>query len=173
MRVNNVAAIFVSILIFVASIAAVLFINLWEFSSKQDKNQVQYGVLDLSEESNIKLTNLNGSWEFYPGVFIDSPSESPIKPRYANVPGSLINMREAQVGGGYAGTYRLVVKVPAQGAYGIKTGSIRTACRTFINGEEAFVIGKPSVNKGEHEHGSRYETAFAHEINGEIEMPAW
>lgn len=116
---------------------------------------------------------MDGFWEFYPGQLVDPESIDEAFEKYekiyVKVPGDWVtylnNDKSVETG-----TYRLKIKVPKDGMYGIKTSTIRTSCRIFMNGKEVAGVGSPSLDKNEYSPGSRYEIGFADSVNEIIEV---
>jgi diguanylate cyclase (GGDEF)-like protein len=114
--------------------AAFLFI----MGCTQEKNGSTYavsGVADLSRTGHIsKIIDLNGEWEFYPGVLLtpadfENP-ESPLKAEYLHVPGDWNKLQDARG----IGTYRLKVMLPAERRnYSLKIKWVRTICKVWAD----------------------------------------
>lgn len=170
---NRITSIILSILIIIFAVSAIIYINLHE---TEQKYKAQNGVLDLRTwgGENNGLVLLDGEWEFYPGVLID-PTDTQISDykdikTILKVPGGW----EASMGSGddynHSGTYRLAVYLPKEGQYGLKTSTIRTSARIYMNGKEVSFIGNPSLNKEEHKYGSRFKMAFSESDNRNIDL---
>ena len=54
--------------------------------------------------------------------------------------------------------------------YAVKTNTIRTAARIYLNGQETSSMGKPSVLRNDFQRDSRFMTAAANSLNKEIEI---
>ena len=123
--------------------AAFLFI----MGCTQEKNGSTYavsGVADLSRSGHIsKIIDLNGEWEFYPGVLLtpadfENP-ESPLKPEYLHVPGDWNKLQDARG----IGTYRLKVMLPAERRnYSLKIKWVRTICKVWADNTLLAEIGE-------------------------------
>lgn len=185
LEIKYAISISISILIVLISIGYILKLN---FAIETNPYIAEYGVLDLGawegyDKDNIELI---GEWEFYPGELIDIseglvkfPNEikdtnkydeykSTIK--YVQVPGpwnSYLNESHSSNG---SGTYRLVIRVPNDGIYGIKTGTIRAACRIFLNGDEVANMGRPSLTKSDFIPSSKYNIGYTKSIDRKIEL---
>ena len=167
-----------SILIAIISLGFILWNNTNEQAAKYiaEEGKLDLTSWDLYGKENIELL---GKWEFYPGKLMDFPNPAKdvneIKDdksvrNYVEVPGewnSYLNDNGSPDG---SGTYRLVIKVPKEGTYGIKTGTIRAACRIFLNGEEVASMGNPSLDKSDFVPLSKYNIGFTQSINQEIHL---
>lgn len=161
----------ISIVIVCIIIVYLMRINL---PDEKAQHQVQKGVLDLSDLRLDKknLIKLNGEWEFYPGVLL-KPNEisEDIENSYILVPGDWTEYLSADKNSADgSGTYRLIVKVSDDRAYAVKTNTIRTAARIYLNGQETSSMGKPSVLRDYFQRDSRFMTAAANSLNNEIEI---
>lgn len=132
------------------------------------------GVMDLSNWDRMENLNLDGEWEFYPNLLLN-PSEEKLEEykdvrKYVNVPGSWESYlnEDGRVDG--AGTYRLRIKLPKDGIYGIKTRTIRLSGLVFINGEEVISAGKPAYDRNNAASESRYKIGFAKSDHGELDL---
>ncbi len=168
-----------ALFIIMMSLAFIWFNN---FSgTQQQQYMVKGGVQDLSAwnvtaEKNVDLI---GEWEFYPGILLThlpgeggstSVPEQRYRIKYVSVPGSwnaYLNENKTAEG---SGTFRLVIKVPEDGIYGIKTSTIRTASRLFLNGQELANMGNPSLTKEDFIPQSKYNIGFSQSINRELEL---
>jgi len=112
-----------------------------------EKNGSTYavsGVADLSRNGHIsKIIDLNGEWEFYPGVLL-SPSDfdNPdnfLKPVFLHVPGDWNKLQGAKG----IGTYRLKVMLPAERKnYSVKIKWVRTICKVWADNTLLAQIGE-------------------------------
>lgn len=160
------------------SIIIVCMVTVYLISINLSDKKVQYqahrGVLDISDLSLDKksIIKLDGEWEFYPGVLLkpDEISED-IKHRYILVSGDWTDYLSSDKNSADgSGTYRLIVKVSDDRVYAVKTNTIRTAARIYLNGQETSSMGKPSVLRNEFQRDSRFMTAAANSLNKEIEI---
>lgn len=166
-KTNYTIAVIFSLLVLISSLAGIFFLDM---NDDIGADSVSYGVLDLSGEKDLGLVDLDGAWEFYPGVFLTQPEDFPETPEYFRVPGNIAVLPSAKTDDGFGGTYRLTIRVPQEGDYGIKTGTIRSAARVILNGRESFTIGNPSLSEADHKHGSRYGLAFVKSEDKNIEI---
>lgn len=175
---NRIVSILMASLIIIFTSIGLLFIN---FIHEETEYGAQEGILDLTQWDYLdgKPIKLNGKWEFYPDIFIDPVYTSDEKPsfdvyadikRLIYVPGDWGEGTYPKGSSNAAGTYRLIVNLPADMQYGIKTSTIRTAARIFMNGTEVAAVGRPSLEKGGHSAGSRYKMAFIESANKRIEL---
>lgn len=115
---------------------------------------VERGVLDLRSGnfSAGKTLALNGSWEFYPGQWIQpgrkgqAENKQDYNPQYIRVPGNWGEWSGAESGYGYA-TYRLHILLDDKEiAYAIKMNNLQTASRIYIDGRLVYEAGRPAQN---------------------------
>lgn len=183
---KRVISIIISGLIIVFSIVGVLVIN---SHTIEGDPIAQNGAMDLTDDEESKLISLDGRWEFYPGIFIfpagpDSLDGSEayaadegnpftihenIK-RYVKVPGDWGEAMDSRESSNSSGTYRLIINVPQEGQFGIKTSTIRTSARIYMNGKEVVLLGNPSLDRSDFIPASRYKTGFAESIDSKIEL---
>ncbi len=125
----------------------VAFLLLFITGCTQEKNRSTYavaGAADLSRSGHFsKIIDLNGEWEFYPGVLL-SPSdfENPdkfLKPVFLHVPGDWNKLQGAKG----IGTYRIKVMLPAERKnYSIKIKWVRTICKVWADNTLLAEIGE-------------------------------
>lgn len=167
-KFKYVASITVSMLIILLTIGIILVIN---FGKEESRYIAEKGVLDLRTWNKDKIIELDGEWEFYSGKLIKSEEEfnEEIK-EYIKVPGSWESyLKEEGLKNG-SGTYRLIIKVPEDGVYGIKSRTIRVANRIYLNGKEVAHVGNPSVNIDNLKAGSKYNIGVGSSLKEEIEL---
>ncbi|PKL15411.1 MAG: hypothetical protein CVV49_21310, partial [Spirochaetae bacterium HGW-Spirochaetae-5] len=123
--------------------AAFLFI----MGCTQEKNGSTYavsGVADLSRSGYIpKIIDLNGEWEFYPGVLLTPADfENPdklLRPVFLHVPGDWNKLQDAKG----IGTYRLKVMLPPERKnYSLKIKWVRTICKVWADNNLLAEIGE-------------------------------
>lgn len=172
-KTQSIISIIISIIVVIWVTIHIIALN---YVDIEERYIAEKGVLDITDwnienEGNIKL---DGQWEFYPGVLLKSEEiksnrYDEIK-KYADVPGSwkdYLNEDESSHG---AGTYRLVIKVPEDRIYGVKTRTIRSAARIYLNGQEVAHLGNPSENKEDFKRESKYKLGTGNSLNKEIEL---
>ena len=71
-----------------------------------------------------------------------------------------------------AGTYKLTIKLPIDELYAIKTRTIRSSNRIFINGEEVIKVGNPSLQRDGFILESKHEIGAGRSNNSVIELMA-
>lgn len=137
----------------------------------------QQGVLDLSQFDlqPSKLMDIEGECEFYwkqllsPDDF--SGNEKPIPTGYFNLPGVwngyMVDGKPLD-GMGYA-TFRLLIKVPKDGRYGIKVKEFDCAYRMWGNGEEV-AVGNVGTDKMSMVPSWKRSELFFTSINKEVEL---
>lgn len=153
LEIQHIISITISIIIVLIVISNLLIIN---FPNQESKYIAKKGVLDIRDwkidrEGNIKL---DGEWEFYPGVLL-KPEETKSDGfkkyekirKYVKVPGPWKDYLNEEGSSDGSGTYRIIVRVPEDEIYGIKTRTIRTASRIYLNGQEFASVGNLSINK--------------------------
>ncbi len=165
--------IYAAISIIIVCMVTVYLISI-NLSDKKVQYQAHRGLLDLSDlrfdKKSIRM--LDGEWEFYPGVLL-KPDEigKDVKNRYISVPGNWTDYLSADKNSADgSGTYRLIVKVPDDRVYAVKTNTIRTAARIYLNGQETSSMGNSSVLRNDFQRDSRFMTAAANSLNKEIEI---
>ncbi len=126
------------------------------------------GVLDLSQWDSKKTLGLMGQWEFYPGVLLSPDMELPSEKELIEVPGDWKNNMGDNPQG--AGTYRLVIKVPETGYYGLKTKTMRLASVVYANGDKIASTGKIGYKFSEFTPESKYRFASVFSSDKEIEL---
>lgn len=165
-----IAAIAIAIGIMTIITGYLISINL---PNKENKYMAQRGVLDLTDWSmdKEKIVKLDGEWEFYPGQLLE-PGEinEGTQNEYISVPGTWIDHLNKGDSSDGAGTYRLVIKVPYDGSYAIKTRTIRSACNIYLNGYHVAQMGNPSVNEEEFKRQSKFNMGSMGSIDREIEL---
>jgi signal transduction histidine kinase len=143
----------------IRSICLVVVLSLIQFSSSSaicNSQIVTNGIYDLrniDKNSDFCLT-MNGSWEFYPGSFLDPTGKNidTITHTYAFVPSiwsSLKGLPKPE-GTGY-GTYRCRVLLPPDyhNTLGFNIPPFETSYEMSINGSPVSSNGKPGKNKNE------------------------
>lgn len=156
-------------------IICIVAINIFRINFYKEESiyKAKEGILDLRDwkSENGEIIKLDGEWEFYSGKLIESKEDfnKEIK-EYINVPGSWeTNLKGEGLKNG-SGTYRLIIKVPEDGVYGIKARTIRIANRIYLNGKEVANAGNPSINRNNLKAGSRYNIGIGTSLNQEIEL---
>lgn len=173
MTKKRTAAIIISCAILISVAGIFLHLNFYEKKAGYTAGE---GILRLTDwdEKTEELIFLDGVWEFYPEQLIDPGFEDKVfeqyKKIYVRVPGDWGVYSPDEYKPIKAGTYRLVIEVPKDGMYGIKTGTIRTSCRIYMNGKEVADIGIPSLHRNQYRPGSRYEIGLINSINNRIEV---
>lgn len=154
-RMKRIISVAVSIGIILITLLGIFNFN---FSS-QETTLATNGELDLhlwNFEKNATL-KLDGEWEFYPNELI-IPEEGHNQflayqdtMQIVDVPGSWNEYLSDHKMSKGVGTYRLVVHLPSDGIYGLKTNKIHYANRLFMNGQLAGSSGTPSKRSDEYE----------------------
>lgn len=176
LEIQHIISITISIIIVLIVISNLLIIN---FPNQESKYIAKKGVLDIQDwkidgEGNIKL---DGEWEFYPGVLLepeeikaDGFKEYEKIRKYVKVPGPWKDYLNEEGSSDGSGTYRIIVRLPEDEIYGIKTRTIRTASRVYLNGQEVASVGSLSINKEDFRRGSKYRVVAGNSLNKEIEL---
>lgn len=165
-----IISIVISIIILCLVISSLLTIN---FGKEQANYIAEKGILDLRnwKKDEEKIIKLDGEWEFYSGVLLEPKEELDHTIRqYVKVPGSWESYLNEEGSTDGSGTYRLIIKVPEDGGYGIKARTIRVANRIYLNGEKVAHAGNPSLNKNDAKAGSKYNIGIGNSLNQEIEL---
>lgn len=132
---------------------------------------VKNGVIDTTDGTSERAIKLNGQWEFYADELL-TPSEiakTSSSPGMIRVPGSWENQVNSE-NDVEVGTYRVTVKVPKDGVYGIRINSIRHANKVFMNGIEVGGMGNPTTKLSDYSFMERKFNTFAKSSNGEVEI---
>jgi signal transduction histidine kinase len=130
-------------------------------------------VWNVEERGTHKLT---GEWEFYQGIFITPVEGKQVFDEYADrkqfiyVPGIWDKYLNDGKGSDGFGTYRLLINVPEDRMYGVKTKSIRYANRAFMNGIEIGVSGLPSDSIDEYISSNMMYAGYAMSKQGQVEL---
>lgn len=123
-----------------------------------DQPIVKQGKLELSswKFTDTSTVSLDGEWEFYPDEFITPEKEKDAFYSYrhikkiVNVPGPWEDyLDDGEMMDG-VGTYRLMIQLPKDDLYGIKTNKINYSNRSYLNGYLAGKSGNPSKNIDEY-----------------------
>lgn len=158
-----------SLLIVLVSLVYFLLDNLYVFDAGK---KAEKGVLDLTglDLRQARPVELNGEWEFFPGEFIEPFQASAAGGQYMKTPSSWDLSSGKGDGSKGFGSYRLLVKVKEDGLYAIKTNTIRSSARIYLNGDEAISLGVPSRDPDSYSPESRFCEGFVASQDGEIEI---
>ena len=167
-------SILISSVILLITVYGVVYINYIKYCGSVG---VENGVLNLEDWNFEKdgILELSGQWAFYPGVLIYPQKDADVFSGYENVK-SLIRVpgtwdsyfrgsREYQ-----KGTYRLLIRVPKDGAYGVRTRAILMSGRVFINGKEVISKGYAGEAPEEYISDSRFYIGAENSENGVVEV---
>lgn len=159
--------------IIIILLSAIYLININLYSENGDYIASE-GFLDLSnfKPDDKSIIELNGEWEFYPKVLL-KPGEinENSNKTYIKVPGnwsSTLNKDSHSSEG--SGTYRLIIKVPKDRMYAIKTNTIRSAAKIYLNGYESARMGTTSLTEDEFHRDSKFMIASICSNTCEIEI---
>ncbi|WP_144512799.1 ATP-binding protein [Bacillus sp. FJAT-22090] len=137
---------------------------------------IQNGILSLEDwDEEDQIIELNGDWDFFPDTLIvPSPNYdvfaiSQENRKQITVPGEW-NDRLKESGPHGVGTYRLIVKVPKEGRYGIKAASIRNSSKIYINGKEVGGVGNPTERIEDFKYDNRKYTVYGESENRQLEI---
>lgn len=155
-------------------IILILMVNLYNINYRKEasKFKVEKGILDLTSwEKQDKIIKLDGEWEFYSGQLIQAGKKLDEKNKtYIEVPGSWEKSLKGEGLENGSGSYRLLIKVPEDTSYAIKSRTIRVANRIYLNGEEISRAGNPSIEKENLKPESKYNVGIGSSVDGEIEL---
>lgn len=167
---QNTLPITISIFITIFVLVNLFLINM---PSRDTRFSAANGIMDLRTWNMEGIVDLDGEWEFYPGVHL-SPKEIN-EGRYdyiketINVPGSW----EKNMGGMEGtGTYRLKIYLPKDEMYGLKTKTIRLSSKIMLNGNQVIKSGNPSTSLDGFVPESRYKVGVCNSTDNEIELIA-
>lgn len=118
-----------------------------------------------------QVVALNGQWVLYPDVLIDPTEPNAFAPyeQYAEpitVPSSLPAAKKEMV----MATYRLQTTVATDGFYALRTGDIRYANRTYMNGELVGQSGVPSTERAHYKASSKKYVGVNKSDNKKIDI---
>src|SRR5690625_1213333 len=165
----------------VVSIGIILITLLSTFNfifTPQETSLVKNGELNLQtwDFEKRRTLKLDGEWEFYPDeLIIPENDHNPFREqknmmKIVDVPGSwneYLTDHESSIG---VGTYRLVVDVPIDDIYGIKTNKIHYASRLYINGQQIGSSGTPSKDPKEYKGNLQMYVATAPSEQKQMEI---
>ena len=171
-NIKNTLFIIFALLIMLGSWAYLYIINTGE---AQASYRAKAGVMDLRHWDTKQNLDLDGEWEFYPGVLIDPQKDDfdhykAIR-KIVDLPGpwnEYLNQDKSPEG---SGTYRLKILLPEEGVYAIKTNTIRNASRIFADQQYIAGMGKVSEGKSNWIAESRY-TMGSFSSQKELELTA-
>lgn len=125
--------------------------------AESDTPRAHGGILNLSNEdlADSRVRVIRGEWEFWPGQLLEPDDflldAGPEGGGLLNVPGFWNGYQKDDgtvMGGTGCGTYRLTIRLKDPGEpLAIRTGSIHTAHRLFINGREISSSGETSCHR--------------------------
>lgn len=161
----NIKRMIILFLLMVSLSAGYLFIVNQNIS--EDAPRAHGGVIDLTNIDTDQIVRLDGQWEFYPGILLTPDMELPVS-KYIEVPGSWDKALRGKSEG--VGTYRLVIRVPKDGLYALKTRTLRLASIIYANGLEVISTGKIGYSKDDFESESKYRFTSAVAEDGQIEL---
>lgn len=155
----------------------ILFTVVYVFTVSGWKNpelpKAEKGTLDVSHltfEDN-QLITLDGEWEFYPGVLIEPRplafGEYQEEKKFIKVPDKWDEYIEKNKP---YGTYRLIIKTPFAGNFGIKVNMIGFSSKMFVNGNEIGHSGNASENEEEYIFGNARYNAFVNSDENQLEL---
>ncbi len=132
MFVRSVRAFSVTILLLLAACSA------------HEEPRVQNGIIDLraTDLEHSDPVALDGTWEFYPGVFL-KPGEAPSR-EFLSVPGSWNHASGGNFGASGFGSYRVRILVQQHRPVAFRIGEIGTAYRLICDGDLVGGRGLPA-----------------------------
>lgn len=145
------------------------YFNIFEPKGPESQN----GVLDLRHWNFERdgSVNLDGEWQFYGGDLttpdqnIHTLNEYKKQPTMIHVPGNWKDQKNYNIG-----TYRLLIRLPKNGMYGVKTDIIRNSSRLFINGTESEEKGNPQKHMRRLQYSDEKYVAYGTSRDKEIEI---
>lgn len=139
---------------------SVLFLIFWMFflfSSCSRKSAVPsavQGLMNLEKWDFVQFGNLelNGQWEFYYQQFLSSEDIAEGRGHltgYINFPGTWRNFQagDSKISGHGYGTFRLRIRLPNHPHISMKTATVGTSYKMFLNGKE--VLGGGQIGQTE------------------------
>jgi len=140
--------------LFIAFLTAGRILWIHHFQSSEQP-YVIHGQLDLRSwnAAQGQTITLDGQWEFYPNLLIESGIKEEINiahPHYIKVPGHWNDSLKEAVSTPYGyGSYRLQILVNPdhQYTYSIRVPSVRSSSSLFVNGRNIAGSGKPAAQE--------------------------
>ncbi|MEA5024112.1 hypothetical protein SDC9_09217 [bioreactor metagenome] len=137
---------------------------------------MELSAWDIQKDPTLKL---DGEWEFYwnqllgPEDFQPDGGRIPQLTGYMRVPsiwsGKELNGTVLPAFG--CATYRLVLKnIPYHGVLGLKKENVRLSSRVYVDGQELFSDGVPSLTEAEYESGNNPQLGFYYCDGSELEI---
>ncbi|MGR6898243.1 ATP-binding protein [Rummeliibacillus sp. TYF-LIM-RU47] len=171
---KRIIFIVLSIIVFITTLVG---INHSFHTSNKTPFPVDNGVLSLTNwnTKSDPIIMLNGNWEFYPNELIEPRANRDVFKRHQQiqkqiaVPGDWKKAFSNKTSNGF-GTYRLTIKVPTDGSYGIQANSIRNSSKIYINGVEAGGAGQPAEQKENFIYSNQNYTVFGKSRNKQLEI---
>ncbi len=109
-------------------------------------------LVDAEQIRSGRIVDLNGTWEFFPGVLGRSASSlrsRSVEPRSITVPRG-VRLRRDPSGG--TGTYRVIVEFsePIEEPLAVHIGFVPTAVELWIDDQEIVAVGSPALSPEDH-----------------------
>ena len=154
-KLKRVISVVVAIGIIIITLLSVFYFPFLTQKSPQAINgELDLTLWNFTEKGTLPL---DGEWEFYPNELItpavdNNPFQAyQAKMEIIDVPGSWNEHQTDQKSTNHVGTYRLLVNVPSDDIYGIKTNKIHYANQLFMNGKLVGSSGVPSKYSDEYD----------------------
>ncbi|SHL05736.1 Histidine kinase-, DNA gyrase B-, and HSP90-like ATPase [Anaerocolumna jejuensis DSM 15929] len=149
MEIKKKSSIIICIVILAANILGLVLLNNPHYKNLAAASN---GVLSLADWDFARkgLAKIGGTWEFYPGKLItpkqgeDVFQEYEQYRRYVKVPDDWRNYGAYKSKPFNSGTFRLLLNLPEDGSYGIKTDGIQSAADIYMNGTKVCESGRVS-----------------------------
>src|SRR5690625_1992854 len=154
-KLKRVISSVVTIGIIIISILSVFHFSFLTQESPNAKNgELDLTLWNFTEKSTLKL---DGEWEFYPNELITPEEDNNPFQTYQDimeiidVPGPWNEYQTDNKTSNHVGTYRILVNLPQDDLYGIKTNKIHYANQLYMNGKLVGSSGTPSKYSDEYE----------------------
>lgn len=149
MKIRKKSSIIICIVILAANILGLVLLNNPHYKNLATASN---GVLSLADWDFARqgLAKIGGTWEFYPGKLItpkqgeDVFQEYEQYRKYVKVPDDWRNYGAYKSKPFDSGTFRLLLELPEDGSYGIKTDGIQYAAAIYMNGTKVCESGRVS-----------------------------
>lgn len=151
---NKKITVFISISLVLVNILGIIFLNSPTSANTLVANKGKLNTENWNYQSGI--IKLTGEWEFYPDRLIYPESNEDVfkkfthDVRYVQVPGDWYKYESVNRPKKNIGTYRLIIDLPYDANFGIKTTAMSYSYTVFINGIKVCDSGRTSENVEEY-----------------------
>ena len=165
----------ISIVILLTTFLSIIYMS---YMMRYNMPYAEQGRLVLTESQLEKGRSLDliGEWEFYPNKLIYPDSHKDVFSKYCEsktfikVPESWKSYFPHNSLDVKVGTYRIVIQTDEENLYAVKTNTIRSAYRMFINGREAASSGIPAESIEGFKAGNMLRMGIGESQNKQLEI---